>query len=86
MQWLIKWGVRKWLIGIVNTALKEYADKVVKARLYVAVAIQKIEAVTAYLKALEKKLDDGTITDSEVDEAIAEAKALAAKLVEKSDG
>lgn len=82
MQWLIKWGVRKWLIGIVNTALKEYADKVAKARAFLAVAIAKVEAVTAFLKSLEAKLADGTITDGEVDEAITEAKALAAKLVE----
>lgn len=82
MQWLIKWGVKRWLIGIVNTALKEYADKVVKARLFLAVAVAKVDAITAFLKSLEAKLADGTITDAEVDEAIAEAKALAAKLVE----
>lgn len=82
MQWLIKWGVKRWLIGIVNTALKEYADKVVKARLFLAVAVEKVDAITAFLKSLEAKLADGTISDAEVDEAITEAKALAAKLVE----
>lgn len=82
MQWLIKWGIKKWLLGVVNTALREYADKVVKARLFLAVAVGKVEAVTAFLKSLEAKLADGTISDAEVDEAITEAKALAAKLVE----
>lgn len=82
MQWLIKWGIKKWLVGVVNTALREYADKVAKARAFLSAAIGKVEAVTAFLKSLEQKLADGTITDGEVDEAITEAKALAAKLVE----
>lgn len=86
MQWLIKWGVKKWLVGVVNTALRDYADKIVKARLYLAVAIAKVEAVTTFLKSLEKKLEDGTVTDAEADEAVEEAKTLAAKLMEKSDG
>lgn len=86
MQWLIKWGVKKWLVGVVNTALRDYADKIVKARLYLAVAIAKVEAVTTFLKSLEKKLEDGTVTDAEADEAVEEAKTLAAKLMEKNDG
>ena len=86
MQWLIKWGVKKWLVGVVNTALRDYADKIVKARLYLAVAIAKMEAVTTFLKSLERKLEDGTVTDAEADEAVEEAKTLAAKLMEKSDG
>lgn len=86
MQWLIRWGVKKWLVGVVNTALRDYADKIVKARLYLAVAIAKVEAVTTFLKSLEKKLEDGTVTDAEADEAVEEAKTLAAKLMEKSDG
>lgn len=86
MQWLIKWGVKKWLVGVVNTALRDYADKIVKARLYLAVAIAKVEAVTTFLKSLERKLEDGTVTDAEADEAVEEAKTLAAKLMEKSDG
>ena len=86
MQWLIKWGVKKWLVGVVNTALRDYADKIVKARLYLAVAIAKVEAVTTFLKSLEKKLEDGTVTDAEADEAVEEARTLAAKLMERSDG
>lgn len=82
MQWLIKWGIKKWLVGVVNTALREHADKVAAARAFLSAAIGKVEAVTAFLKSLEAKLADGTITDGEVDEAINEAKALAAKLVE----
>lgn len=73
MQWLIKWGVRKWLVGVVNTALRDYADKIAKARLCLAVAIAKVEAVTTFLKALERKLEDGTLTDAEANEAVEEA-------------
>ena len=83
MQWLVKWGVKKWLVGVVNTALKEYADKVDKARAVLAVAISKVEAVTTFLLALDAKLADGKITDDEANEAVKDAKQLAAKLIEK---
>lgn len=86
MHWLIKWGVRKWLVGVVNTALKDYAAQVNRARVFLAAAIAKVEAVTTFLKALDRKLEDGTVTDAEADEAVEEAKTLAAKLMEKSDG
>lgn len=83
MQWLVKWGVKKWLVGVVNTALKEYADKVDKARAVLAVAINKVEAVTTFLLALDAKLADGKITNEEASEAVTDAKQLAAKLIEK---
>ena len=80
MNWLIKWGVRKWLVGVVNTALVDYAEKVETARHYLSLAVSKIEAVTAFLKALDCKLADGKITNDEVDAAIADAQSLASKL------
>lgn len=86
MQWLIKWGVKKWLVGVVNTALRDYAAQVNKARVFLVAAVAKVETVAAFLRSLSAKLEDGTVTDAEVDETIDEAKALAAKLVEASDG
>lgn len=86
MQWLIKWGVKKWLVGVVNTALRDYAAQVSKARVFLVAAVAKVETVAAFLRSLSAKLEDGTVTDAEVDETIDEAKALAAKLVEASDG
>ena len=83
MQWLVKWGVKKWLVGVVNTALKDYAAKVDRARAFLAVAITKVEAVTAFLKSLDAKIADGKITDAEASEAVTDAKQLAARLIEK---
>ena len=83
MQWLIKWGVKKWLVGVVNTALVTYSDKVGVARVFLTAAIAKVEAVTAFLRSLDSKLTDNEISDEEADAAIEEAKTLAEKLIEK---
>lgn len=80
---LVKWGVKKWLVGVVNTALGDYGDRVDKARAFLSAAIGKVEAVTAFLKSLDVKLADNKITDDEADAAIREAKGLAAVLVKK---
>lgn len=86
MQWLIRWGVKKWLVGVVNTALRDYAAQVNKARVFLVAAVAKVETVAAFLRSLSAKLEDGTVTDAEADEAVEEAKTLAAKLMEKSNG
>lgn len=80
---LVKWGVKKWLVGVVNTALVEYKDKVEKARAFLSAAIGKVEAVTAFLKSLDAKLADNKVTDDEAEAALSEAKGLAAVLVNK---
>lgn len=78
---IVKWGVKKWLVGVVNTALVDYADKIEKARSFLATAIAKVDAITAFLKSLDAKLADNKVTDEEVDAAAEEAKTLAGKLV-----
>ena len=80
MNWLVKWGVKKWLVGVVSTALAKYNTNVERARAIVATAIAKIEAVIAFLKSLDAKLADGKLTEDEADEIIAEAKKLAGEL------
>lgn len=85
MNWLVKWGVKKWLVGVVNTALVKYADEVEKARAFLAAAIAKVDAVTECLKSLDSKLADNRVTEEEADAAIAEAVALAEKLTSKKE-
>lgn len=80
---LVKWGVKKWLVGVVNTALVDYGDRIDKARAFLSAAIGKVEAITAFLKSLDVKLADNKITDGEADAALKEAKGLAAVLVNK---
>lgn len=80
MNWLVKWGVKKWLVGVVDNALAKYNTNIDRARAIVATAIVKIEAVIAFLKSLDGKLADGKLTEQEADEIIAEATKLAGEL------
>ena len=80
MNWLVKWGVKKWLVGVVDNALAKYNVNIDRARAIVATAIAKIEAVIAFLKSLDGKLADGKLTEEEADEIVADAKKLAGEL------
>ena len=80
MNWLVKWGVKKWLVGVVDNALAKYNTNVDRARVIVAIAIAKIEAVIAFLKSLDSKLADGKLTEEEADAIISEATELAGEL------
>ena len=80
MNWLVKWGVKKWLVGVVDNALAKYNVNIDRARAIVATAIVKIETVIAFLKSLDAKLADGKLTEEEADEIVAEAKKLAGEL------
>ena len=80
MNWLVKWGVKKWLVGVIDNALAKYNVNIDRARAIVATAIAKVEAVIAFLKSLDAKLADGKLTEEEADEIVAEAKKLAGEL------
>lgn len=80
MNWLVKWGVKKWLVGVVDNALAKYNVNIDRARAIVATAIAKVEAVIAFLKSLDGKLADGKLTEEEADEIVVEAKKLAGEL------
>ena len=81
MNWLVKWGVKKWALGMANTALKDYEKSVTQARTLVAKYIAKAEALLAFLRALDMKLADNQISDTEAGEIVAESKQLAKDLV-----
>ena len=80
MNWLVKWGVKKWLVGVVDNALAKYNVNIDRARAIVATAIAKIEAVIAFLKSLDGKLADGKLTEEEADAIVSEAAKLAKEL------
>ena len=80
MNWLVKWGVKKWLVGVVDAALAKYNVNIDRSRAIVATAIAKVEAVIAFLKSLDAKLADGKLTEKEADEIVSEAKKLAGEL------
>ena len=80
MNWLVKWGVKKWLVGVVDNALAKYNVNIDRARAIVATAIAKVEAVIAFLKSLDAKLADGKLTEAEADAITDEAVKLAKEL------
>ena len=80
MNWLVKWGVKKWLVGVVDNALAKYNVNIDRARAIVATAIAKVEAVIAFLRSLDGKLADGKLTEQEADAITDEAVKLAKEL------
>ena len=80
MNWLVKWGVKKWFVGVVDSALAKYNVNIERARAIVATAIAKIEAVIAFLRSLDEKLADGKLTEAEADAITDEAVKLAKEL------
>ena len=78
---LVEFGVKSWLVGIVNKALDKYEGSVASARSVVAAYIPKVESVLAFLKSVDDKLKDNKITEDEADLLIGEATTLASSLV-----
>ena len=83
MNWLVKWGVKKWALGMANTALKEYNESVSQARATVARYIAKARALLAFLESLDQKLLDNRIDEDEADSIIDESVALGRELVSR---
>lgn len=80
MNWFVKWGVKKYVLGIVNSALKEHEASVTKSREIVTKAMDKLKAVLRFLDSLLVKLADNQITSEEADAAIEDATRLAEEL------
>ena len=81
MNWLVKWGVKRYALSIVNTALAQYNESVKTAREVVVKYIAKVEELLAFLKSVDAKLIDGKLTNEEADEICEEAVRLGENLV-----
>ena len=81
MNWLVKWGVKKYVLGIVNTALKAHETSITRAREIVMKANEKVKAVSRFLDGLDAKLADNKIDDDESDAIVEEAQKLGKELV-----
>lgn len=80
MNIIVKWGVKKFVLNIVNGAIDKYNRNITVARVYVTTYIGKIEALLAFLKGLDAKLADGQITEQEADALVEEAANLGKSL------
>lgn len=81
MNWLIKWGVKRYALSIVNSALERYNKSVTMAREVVVKNIAKVEALLKFLKSVDAKLIDSKLTNEEADEICEEAVRLGEQLV-----
>ena len=81
MNWLVKWGVKRYALSIVNTALERYNKSVTMAREVVVKNIAKVEALLKFLKSVDAKLIDSKLTNEEADEICEEAVRLGEQLV-----
>ena len=81
MNWLVKWGVKRYALSIVNTALAQYNESVTTARAVVQKYIAKAEALLKFLKSVDAKLIDSKLTNEEADEICEEAVRLGEQLV-----
>lgn len=80
MKWLINWGVKKYVLEIVNKALAAYNVNIDRARAIVKTYSGKVKALLAFLESLDAKLADGKFTEQEADEITDEATKLAKEL------
>lgn len=80
MKWLINWGVKKYVLEIVNKALAAYNVNIDRARVIVKTYSGKVKALLAFFESLDKKLADGKLTEAEADAITDEAVKLAKEL------
>ena len=76
MKWLINWGVKKYVVNIVNDVLDRYNVNVDRARVIVAQCANKLRLLLDFLDRLDRKLADGKLDETEADALIAEATDL----------
>lgn len=77
---LAAFGVKKYVLGVVNNALKAHGESIEKARRVVSAATAKLKAVIRFFDGLEAKLEDNEITAEEISAAYDDAKRLASEL------
>lgn len=80
MNWLVKWGVKKYVLEIVNKALAAYNVNIDRARAIVKAYSAKVKALLAFLDSLDAKIADSKLTEQEADEITDEAVKLAKEL------
>lgn len=73
---MIKWAIKKYIIGKVNSLLASRKGEVDKVGSTLSVWIGRLERILACLKSMLAKLDDGKLDSEEVDQAVADVEAV----------
>ena len=74
---------KKYALKAVQSAVEANKDTVVAWCARIGVWLEKIGRVVAFLEGLRQRLSDGVLTVDESDEAVEEAKLLAAEVTAK---
>lgn len=63
---MVKWIVKKVIVGKVNDMLDEYKDNVAKTRDTLKVWIARLDKILFAFRSLLEKLDDNRLDDDEI--------------------
>lgn len=67
---MIKYLLRKWIIGQLNKLLDQYKDNVLKVRNTLNSWITKLELIVTALKRVLTRIEDNQLDDTEIDDTV----------------
>lgn len=67
---MIKYLLRKWIIGQLNKLLDQYKDNVLKVRNTLNSWITKLELIVSALKRVLTRIEDNKLDDNEIDDTV----------------
>ena len=69
---MIKWIIKKYLVGFVNDLLEDYKENVDICKDMLNLWIKRIDKVLFTLRSMLSKLDDNKISDDEIQQSVEE--------------
>lgn len=73
---MLKWAIKKYIVGKVNDLLDQYKGDVDKVKDTLQVWIARLEKILSCFKSMLAKLDDGKIDADEIDQTVAEVEIV----------
>lgn len=73
---MIKWLIKKYVIGKVNDLLREYRDDIAKVTETIDLWIGRLEKITSQLRKINGRVADGEITADEIRQSTEEIETL----------
>ena len=73
---MLKWAIKKYIVGKVNDLLDQYKGDVDKVKDTLQVWIARLEKILSCFKSMLAKLDDGKIDADEIDQTVAEVETV----------
>lgn len=73
---MIKWAIKKYIMGKVNGLLERYNDNVDVVRDKLKVWIARLDKILFAFRSLLEKLDDNKIDDEEIDQTLADVEIV----------